>query len=330
MGKSTEISWTRHSFNTHWGCAHVDAPGDEPSECDHCYAETMAVRWGWSESGANEPIWGPDVGRRFFGPKHWAEPLKWDHEARAEGLERTVFCSSMADVFEKHKYPEVQVQLDYARARLWKLIEATPNLIWLVLTKRPELISSMVPEAWMNGAWPANMVPGTSAGTQRALAIRVPRLIALPATHTFLSIEPLFEHVDLTPWMPAGRCRWQCGGCRRFFGGTEPRQTCPNCGRVGYWSGSHVGNSRSNGQPISWVIVGGESGPNDDVRDRVDLNLDAARRIRDDCARAGVPFHFKQVGGPTHSSGGFELDGQVLRAYAEPGWDPTLQPVTIR
>ena len=31
--------------------------------------------------------------------------------------------------------------------------------------------------------------------------------------------------------------RWQCCGCRKIFTGPW-QETCPNCGRVGYWTGS--------------------------------------------------------------------------------------------
>ena len=64
---------------------------------------------------------------------------------------------------------------------------------------------------------------------------------------------------------------------------------------------------------LAWVIVGGESGP---VRRPMDL--DWARRIRDDCARAGVPFLFKQVGGRTPKSGGRLLDGRTWDEYPLP------------
>jgi protein gp37 len=56
---------------------------------------------------------------------------------------------------------------------------------------------------------------------------------------------------------------------------------------------------------LDWVIVGGESGP----RFRL-FDLDWARTIRDQCTSAGVPFHFKQVGGRTPKAGGKALDGR--------------------
>lgn len=58
-----------------------------------------------------------------------------------------------------------------------------------------------------------------------------------------------------------------------------------------------------------WVIAGGQSGAGYQP-----LNLNHARRLRDDCAEFGIPFFFKQVGGRFPSTGGKELDG---REHAE-------------
>ncbi|MXZ73974.1 MAG: phage Gp37/Gp68 family protein [Gemmatimonadetes bacterium] len=55
---------------------------------------------------------------------------------------------------------------------------------------------------------------------------------------------------------------------------------------------------------ISWVIVGGESGPN-----ARPMRPEWVRDIRDCCAKAGVPFFFKQWGGRTPKAGGRELEG---------------------
>ena len=54
---------------------------------------------------------------------------------------------------------------------------------------------------------------------------------------------------------------------------------------------------------ISWVIVGGESGPNARL-----MHLEWVREIRDRCLRARVPFFFKQWGGKTPKAGGRLLD----------------------
>jgi protein gp37 len=57
---------------------------------------------------------------------------------------------------------------------------------------------------------------------------------------------------------------------------------------------------------ISWVIVGGESGPN-----YRDVEASWVRGIRDQCMRANVPFFFKQWGGITSKARGRRLDRRV-------------------
>ncbi len=56
---------------------------------------------------------------------------------------------------------------------------------------------------------------------------------------------------------------------------------------------------------ISWVIAGGESGPN-----ARRMQLEWVRDIRDRCASAEVPFFFKQWGGKTPKAGGRTLDNR--------------------
>ena len=72
--QNSAIAWTDHTFNPWWSCTKVDAC------CSHCYAETLAKRWGFS--------WGPKAPRRLFGPKHWAEPLARNAKPPAATAER--------------------------------------------------------------------------------------------------------------------------------------------------------------------------------------------------------------------------------------------------
>lgn len=178
MGNSTEISWCHHTYNTHWGCQRW-SPG-----CENCYAETLALRWG-------HKIWGPPktTPRRLFGDKHWAEPIGWDLAAAAAGERRRVFCASMSDVFEDHP------MLPPVRERLWDLIGRTPNLDWLLLTKRPENIAAMMPDRY----WP-NVWLGTSTEDQQRADERVPVLLRYRdlAPVLFLSVEPMLAPIDLS------------------------------------------------------------------------------------------------------------------------------------
>lgn len=66
-------------------------------------------------------------------------------------------------------------------------------------------------------------------------------------------------------------------------------------------------------EDIDWVIVGGESGPA-----ARPLDAEWVRDIRMQCARARVPFFFKQWGGLTAKSNGCLLDGAVIHEMPEP------------
>jgi protein gp37 len=176
MGESTKIEWCHHTFNPWWGCVRV-SPG-----CEHCYAESFAKRVG-------QKVWGVKSPRRFFGDKHWAEPLKWNKAAAEAGERHRVFCASMADVFEDRR------DLDEHRERLWSLIRQTPHLDWLLLTKRPENFKALLPADWGDGY--RNVWLGTTAEDQKRLMDRLQHLLVTPAAVRFLSCEPLLEQLDL-------------------------------------------------------------------------------------------------------------------------------------
>ncbi len=131
MGRETSIAWTDMTFNPWWGCTKV-SPG-----CDHCYAETFDRRYGGRHWGKNAP-------RREFGDKHWSQPLVWNRQAERLGARTKVFCASMADVMDDEAP-------DGARERLWELVDRTPWLLWLLLTKRPHRYDRYLPPEFKHG-----------------------------------------------------------------------------------------------------------------------------------------------------------------------------------
>jgi protein gp37 len=181
MSANTSIQWTHHTFNPWWGCTHI-SPG-----CEHCYAEAWDKRTGGSH-------WGLAKERRFFGAKHWREPLKWNEAAKKTGERHRVFCASMADVFEDRR------DLDEQRNALWELILSTPCLDWLLLTKRPQNAVNMLP--WgRSGLGPTpwkNVWLGTTVEDQKRANERIPILGQIPAGVRFLSCEPLLERLSLS------------------------------------------------------------------------------------------------------------------------------------
>ena len=197
------------TFNPWWGCTKVDA------ECVNCYAKVWDRRWG----GDN---WGPTAPRRTFGPKHWSDPVRFHRHARDLGVRLKVFCASMADVFE------ARPELDSQRERLWRLIDDTPDIDWLLLTKRPENFPEMLPGMQA----PPNCWLGVTAGTQESARIRIPLLLNAGAAVRFVSAEPLLEPLYLWNWL-----RWRDQGMPRIdwvIAGAESGPGARPAPRVGF------------------------------------------------------------------------------------------------
>lgn len=190
MAKDTKIEWTDSTFNPWMGCVRMSPA------CKHCYAETIASRFGLAQWGARAP-------RRFFGEAHWKEPLRWHRAALREGRRQRVFCASMADVFEDRR------DLDPWRERLGALIDETPMLDWLLLTKRPDRAAALAP--W-RGEWPANVWLGATVETQLWAERRIPALTSVPARIRFLSCEPLLGPLNLSAWLEQGSIHWVIAG----------------------------------------------------------------------------------------------------------------------
>ena len=195
MGKDSRIEWTHHTFNPWWGCVKVSAA------CDHCYAEAWAKRLG-------EQVWGAKSERRFFSDSHWKEPLKWNREAAEQNSRRRVFCASMADVFENRP------DLVAPRLRLLKLIEETPHLDWLLLTKRIHLVRKQLPK---NYELPKNVWLGATVENQETADKRIRYLLEFKSPSVrFLSCEPLLGPIDISKHLRYGehgtRVDWVIAG----------------------------------------------------------------------------------------------------------------------
>lgn len=285
MSVLTSAGQTRR-FNPWVGCEKVSPA------CTNCYASVLDKRaGGYRTKGApSTSNWGKRAPRHITSDTNWRKPARWNREAEATGRPRLVFCASMADVFED------RADLDGPRARLWELIEATPHLIWQLLTKRPENVRAMVPARWTGrcncdwpypGAsinhhattcpvfhpkWPPNVWIGTTVEDQRRAELRLDTLLLIPAPVRFVSFEPLLGPINLDQWALS---------------------------HDGFYLAKPF---------IQWAIVGGESG----AKHRL-LNLNSARNLVDQLQQACIPTWFKQVGGLHPDSGGHLLDGREYR-----------------
>jgi len=252
MAENSKIEWTHHTFNPWIGCQKV-GPG-----CDNCYAEAQNDFRKWNGAG-----WGAHAPRKRTSTSYWRQPLKWDRDAAASGERRRVFCASLADVFDNHAsiLPEW-------RADLWALIAVTPNLDWMLLTKRPGNIGNMLPVPFDFEKQYPNVWLGCTIVNQDEADRDIPKLLAVPAKVRFLSMEPLLGPVSLR-WLAA----WP--------------ENAPTTAMSPSGATSDLDGLRC----LDLVIVGGESGPY-----ARPMHPDWARSLRDQCVSAGVAFHFKQWG----------------------------------
>lgn len=283
MGEITAISWCDHTHN-HWiGCMHVSPA------CDGCYAEALMdkrygrVQWGSPGKGAGTRILTSEANRR--------KPLSWNRKAAEAGTRPFVFCSSLADVFDN------QVPHQWRRD-LFDIIRSTPNLIWLILTKRPQLIRRLYEEAqrinadgtrWTSdlprdrAMWPRNAAIGTTVEDQER-AINLFHLACaardLAPAFTFASFEPLLGPLDPTRIVihegPAEFVDW-------------PEVTT---GVITF--NALLGAPSIKLPPLGWAITGGET-------DQGGHNARPThpawyRSLRDQCGAAGIPYHHKQNG----------------------------------
>lgn len=252
--KDSKIEWTHHTFNPWWGCKKV-SPG-----CKNCYAEKLDGRY-----NSMNKHWGPESDRKPMSDAYWNQPLKWNKQAEKEGVKHRVFTASMADVFEMHD------QVKKYRKKLFKLIEKTPNLIWLLLTKRPENVLKFVPRKFKKNGWPENIWIGTSVENQEYADKRIPLLLKIPSKVRFLSMEPLIGPVNL-----------HVINANTFLG------IYTDCLR-----GVEIDNGKQILLPhkIDWVIAGGESGHGS--RPMLPLWVSSLQK---ECSITETPFFFKQWG----------------------------------
>lgn len=277
MSANSKIEWTDHTFNPWIGCTKVSP------------AESEDKRRGWTADG-----WGKGKPRKRTSAAYWKQPLKWNlfpyicgsgtHRfadpdclgnpwccecGSAITLKRPrVFCASLADWLDD------EVPIEWL-ADLLALIHATPNLDWLLLTKRLENFMQRTNEVichhlkarnvfpgdfchWLEG-WrrrgelPQNVWIGTSVEDQQRAEERIPKLLEIPARIRFLSCEPLLGSADLR---------------------------------------EHIGSGLDVGLPrIDWVIVGGESGAG-----ARPCFTNWVRDIVAQCGAAGVAVFVKQLG----------------------------------
>lgn len=195
MAQNSKIEWTRHSANLWHGCTKVHVG------CDNCYAEVLAKRFG-------NDIWGNDKHRKEI-KSVWNDLLRMQKLAKKAGEMHRVFVGSMMDIFEKpmplidskgeqiYRADGEEKTTGYLRSVLFQKIThgEYPNLMFLLLTKRPSNINKYIPESWKETP-PVNVMFGTSPVNQQTFETLVRHLQEVNGKR-FLSIEPQLDKIVL-------------------------------------------------------------------------------------------------------------------------------------
>lgn len=234
--------------------------------CKNCYAETFQKRF---RNPVRYAAQDADQVEVFLDEKTLLEPLKWRKR-------RTAFVCSQTDLFLRH-YTDEMICKVFAVMALQK-----PDT-FIVLTKRPEranaflrspetqekigqIMRQIYPRATcyecpdQDGIWPlSNVWIGVSVEDQETADERIPLLLGTPAEKRFVSAEPLLGPIDIESFITPA---WD-GDIRK----AKPANI------------------------VNWVICGGESGNSANP-----MHPDWARGLRDQCAKKGTPFFFKQWG----------------------------------
>ena len=268
MAENSTIEWCDHTFNPWEGCQTTGSPA-----CAHCYAEARNARFAPKpEDGGPRvaPNFGPRAPRRRTTASNWKKPLRWNGDAAAfrdkHGRKQRVFCASLGDVFDN------AVPTEWRRD-LFDLIEMTPDLDWLLLTKRIGNVEAQLADIGRRGL-PLHVWLGSTIVTQAEANRDIPKLLKTPAAVRFLSMEPLHEAINLTSLSTM------------VFRGAEFLNAL-----TGELSGMFGDPCLKRLPALDWIITGGESG-----RHAEPMHPDWARSLRDQCAGHSVPFLFKQWG----------------------------------
>lgn len=204
MAQNSKIEWCHHTANIWWGCTKVH------EGCDHCYAETLAKRLG-------NDVWGNDKPRRLI--KGFYQDLNnYQAAAKKAGEIHRVFVGSMMDIFEKpmpvinSKGEPLEATTDYHRQHFFQNISdgIYPNLLFLLLTKRPSNINKYIPESWKKNP-PANVMFGTSPVNQETANKLILQLLGVNGKR-FLSVEPQLDSINIQGYLFHKQIDWVIQG----------------------------------------------------------------------------------------------------------------------
>lgn len=278
MSKETNISWCDHTASPWLICTEVDEC------CANCYARVLTerhhartIREAYRKAGfadwQTKPLWGKNA-TRVLTKGFWKDALGWNRNAAKQGTQPKMFTSLMdpwddmpAGIIDQDG---LFLEVSEVRARFLRLVFDTPNLLWLLLTKRPENWLGAVRDAadflssqgdkdlsdklkgWAAGDYcPENIWFGYTAGTWTQWVGRHEISWNIPAVVHWCSAEPLLEYL--------------------------------------YFHDILRDHEAASSHNLDWIVIGGESGPK-----RRDVGALAIEALARDAQDHGCKVFVKQ------------------------------------
>jgi len=307
MANNSAIEWTEATWNPIVGCS-ILTPG-----CINCYAMPEAARQircaaglgrethyaGTVETVKGKPVW---TGKLALAPDSiLLQPLK-------RRKPTIYFVNSMGDLFHED-CPDSWID------RVFAVMALCPQHTFQVLTKRAKRMRDYFTgnsTIYLQRRWARAIPYGTAPITQQEIEARLLPGIGDASRRLFRASEPIFPVPNV--WLGVSTERQQEADERiplllqtpaavRFIS-AEPLLGPIYLDMIrarGWALTQHMNVLTGTHNPsltdvapkatLDWVIVGGESGPN-----ARPMHPDWARRLREQCKAAGVPFFFKQWG----------------------------------
>lgn len=321
MAENTSIAFVHHSFSPWRGCREVD------SGCNHCYARDISKRnpkvlGGWAVHGprvlASDDQWRKmrklDRRAERAGEQHrvifnWGDPFEDWIGVIKDQFGRTVLWCEQCDELKRSDevcrcnkaYRRIATMQDVRRA-FFKLVDETPNLLWLLSTKRPEEIYHLWPGDYRPNVFLGISVTDTADATKKNEALaRVDHL----AGGTWVACEPLI------------------GACNLVSASLVPHFVC-ECGQIYISPGQCPVCRRTDAEivycGVDWVVIGGETG-----RSARPCRLEWIESIIRQCRESSLPVFVSHVGRRPCDS-----NDQVIPLVDAKGGDPTEWPEELR
>lgn len=291
MAAITGIEWCDSTANLWKGCSKVSCG------CDLCYAETL---FGTEGTRFRDTIWGPD-GDRIYIKAGWADIRRFQRAAAKNGgidpilgRKRRIFVNSVSDIFDNHK--SIIWRMDF-----WNLVRECPDLIFILVTKRPINVKRMVPPFFNEIA--SRIVLITSVENQEFANLRIWHLmlslsVIAPPLAIGVSYEPALERVDFRKIEIKGQdwiVEFDALTGRAIFYDEHGDRIMPPA----VTGGALTGVFNMVRRPLDWLIMGGESGRGHrDMDETWAIDTNAAVRVANSQREEGrCAFFFKQMAG---------------------------------